>query len=73
MAKRLVWVSNTPKDPRYVACLSGQSYKEAVESQIQWASQFVKGDPQATEAYSVADLKKGGYIGLYKEVEDEQT
>ena len=71
MTKRLVWVSNTLKNPRYVIPQFGESIEEAIADHIQWVSQFVKGDPQATQLCSVDELKQLGCIGLYKEVEEE--
>jgi hypothetical protein len=71
MAKRLVWVSNTFKNPNYATPMIGQSHLEAVKTLIEWETQFIKGEPQSTQTCSVYEMKNLGYIGLYKEVEDD--
>jgi hypothetical protein len=66
------WVSNVCKYPAPFVMhqIEGQSIVITVEEQLQWRSQFVEGDPQATKQYSVESLKAVGMIGLYREVKE---
>jgi hypothetical protein len=72
MTKKLVWVTNVwaKPDPISMAQIVGNPIIYTVEQQMEWRSQFIQGDPQATKTDSVASLKAIGMIGLYKEVEE---
>jgi len=69
---KLEWVANDWRKLDFPAVFGlGQTQQEAMISLQNWRSQFVEGEPKATEKYSVADLKAMGIIGLYKRVEEK--
>ena len=72
MTQKLEWVSNVYKYPApfVVHQIDGQSIVVTVEEQLQWRSQFVEGDPQASKQWSMELLKADGMIGLYREVKE---
>jgi hypothetical protein len=67
MSKKLKWVTNVWAKPDPI---SMGNVIFSIQEQIQWRSQFIQGNPQATKTKSVASLKAMGVIGLYKEVEE---
>lgn len=65
MSSKLKWVTNvwkTPTDERIGDAVI------SVKEQMEWRSQFIKGDPRATKLETVELLKAMGVIGLYSEV-----
>jgi len=72
MTQKLEWVCNVYKYPAPFVMhqIERQSIVFTVEEQLQWRSQFVEGDPQATKLETVASLKAVGMIGLYREVKE---
>jgi len=67
--KFMKWISNTAKktDLFNVPTLIGQTREEALRYYQNWRSQLIEGDRQATDSYSVAELKAMGMIGLYEQ------
>ena len=66
----LRFLSNThdPKDKNfqmYVARSFHETQEQAVARHLEWLKGKVIGDPQATEAYTVAQLKEMGMVGVY--------
>lgn len=64
------FLSNThdPKDKNakmYVARLFHETQEEAWANHLNWLKGKVIGDPEATEAYTVAQLKEMGLVGVY--------
>lgn len=64
------FLTNThdPKDKNakmYVARRFDQSQEDAWYWHCKWLEGKVIGDPQATEAYTVAQLKEMGLVGVY--------
>jgi len=70
MTKKLVWVTNVWAKPDPISMGNVIFSIFSIQDQIQWRSQFIQGNPQATKTESVASLKAMGVIGLYKEVEE---
>ena len=66
----LRFLSNThdPKDkfaPTFVARRFDETQEEAWHWHLEWLKGKVIGDPKATEAYTVAQLKEMGMVGVY--------
>ena len=66
----LRFLSNThdPKDKNarmYVYRRFDETQEEAWRNHLAWLKGKVIGDPQATEAYTVAQLKEMGLVGVY--------
>lgn len=66
----LRFLSNThdPKDKNarmYVARSFDETQEEAWRNHLEWLKGKVIGEPQATEAYTVAQLKEMGLVGVY--------
>lgn len=66
----LRFLSNThdPKDKNarmYVARRFDETQEEAWRNHLAWLKGKVIGEPQATEAYTVAQLKEMGMVGVY--------
>ena len=64
------FLSNThdPKDklaPMFVDRRFDETQEEAWRNHLEWLKGKVIGDPQATEAYTVAQLKEMGLVGVY--------
>ncbi len=64
------WLSNIhdPKDPQaqmYVARSFHETPEEAWAHHQEWLKGKVIGEPQATEAYTVEQLKAMGMVGVY--------
>ena len=49
----------------YVSIQPHETLKEAVARHTEWLKGKVIGEPQATEAYTVAQLKEMGLVGVY--------
>ncbi len=49
----------------YVVRRFGETHDEAWKHHIEWLKGKVIGDPQATEAYTVRQLKDMGMVGVY--------
>lgn len=66
------WIANTPRsvDLSNVPCRTDQTKESALRAYQKWRSRFIKGDPKATDSFSVAELKGIGMIGLYKQEKD---
>lgn len=63
------WVSNDWKNPNYEILQLPDGNSISIESQKEWRSQFIIGDPQPIQGKNtVESLKADGLIGLYKEV-----
>lgn len=62
-------ISDPSRDPhgQTVLTLPGQSHGDAVAAFRYWLRDKVIGDPMATDAYSVAELKIMGIVGVYAE------
>lgn len=62
------WLSNAFKNTDWtsVQCVTGQTRDEALRLYRQWLHGKIIGDPKATEHYSVAELKRMGYVGVYE-------
>jgi hypothetical protein len=74
----LRFLSNThdPKDKfarMYVARRFDETQEEAWHWHLEWLKGKVIGDPQATETYTVAQLKEMGMVGVYAQHSVEPT
>lgn len=49
----------------YISLRPHETLKEAVTNHLEWLKGKVIGEPQATEAYTVAQLKEIGMVGVY--------
>ena len=65
----LKWVINSSQEVNEstVACLVGESFKQAVDRTNEFRLGWVKGLPKASETYTVTELQSFGMIGLYRE------
>ena len=66
----LRFLSNThdPKDknaPMFVARSSDETQEQAWANHLYWLKGKFIGEPQATEAYTVEQLKEMGMVGVY--------
>jgi hypothetical protein len=68
MSEKLEWVSNDWAKPNYQILRLAGGGSVSVESQKQWRSQFIEGEPQPTEKNSASSLKAMGLVGLYRRV-----
>ena len=64
------FLSNThdPKDknaPMYVDCSFHETREEAWAHHLEWLKDKTIGDPEATETYTVEQLKEMGLVGVY--------
>ena len=64
------WLSNThdPSSPdwtTYIHVRSDQSWESAIDSHMDWLEDKIIGEPQATNRYSVEELKQMGMVGVY--------
>ena len=60
--------THDPKDKnakKYVARRTHETQEEAWANHLYWLKGKVIGEPQATEAYTVAQLKEMGLVGVY--------
>lgn len=71
----LTWITNVP-DPYAPFAQFNFSYQLGNESHAQqwagyltWIAQFAIGPPKPSEAYTVEQMIKQGYIGLYKKLD----
>lgn len=72
----LKWIGNMP-DPRNpqnwvasIALSSNPDLGEAIQSQQTWLKDKVIGQPKPNDHYTVAQLEKLGFVGIYAEDED---
>lgn len=68
MSRKLVWVTNIAnyKDPTTVDLLPNQLPHEVYTQHQRVKSQFIEGEPKGNNKYSITDMKRDGYVGLYK-------
>lgn len=71
----LKWVSNTydpkAKDAKmFVFRMPDETQEHAWRTYLQWLNGKVIGEPQATDHYTVEQLKAMGLVGVYVQVED---
>lgn len=70
MNKKLRFLTNIhdPQDKNarmYIRCMPYQTQEQAWREHLEYLKDKVIGDPQKTEAYTVAELKAMGLVGVY--------
>lgn len=68
----LVWRTNfkNPYELLYTpSTLGDETYAEALNHARALYDRFIKGRPQATDAYTVEELESMGMIGLYEDID----
>ena len=65
----LKWLTNMPRDERYVMPGAGQTQDEAIACRREWLKDKIVGRPRAG-TFTTEQLESAGYVGVYVEVPD---